>query len=228
MAHNHILTCTQKKTTVLLLVWDRRAQTAVCLLWAETGRQTKGVFIHVFQWDNISVLSIIYDSRSRSRTELSWIELLSWIKLNWIHRNWNGTKKTDNERVTGATERGTAAHLCVSASHRRTQMLGQRRQKERRGKISPPPVIFPQTQRAFDSFVWTHTFMSNCCFSFLVYPTRRTCIMQDRQRIWHRYSSKTTLNSRSQGQLFPLHAEQQARAWGPTSVILSRWRSTWP
>lgn len=130
--------------------------------------------------------------------------------------------------MRGDTERETTAHLCVSASLCRTQTRGQAREKERRGKISPPPDIFPQTQRAFDSFVWTHTLMSNCCFSFLACPTRRTCIMQDRQRIWHRYSSETTLNSSAQGQRFPLHAERQARACGPTSVILSLWRSTQP
>lgn len=119
--------------------------------------------------------------------------------------------------------------ICVSRPpHRRTQTPGSAQTEREKGEdLSPPPVIFPQTQRAFDSFVWTHTFMSNCCFSFLVYPTRRTCIMQDRQRIWHRYSSKTTLNSPAQGQRFPLHAEQQARAAGP-SVILSQWRSTQP
>lgn len=77
------------------------------------------------------------------------------------------------------------------------------REREKGGDFSLPPVIVLQTQRPFDSFVWTHTFMSNCCISFLVYPTRRTRIKQDRQRIWHRHSSETTLNSSAQGQRLP-------------------------
>lgn len=37
-------------------------------------------------------------------------------------------------------------------------------------RTTPPTVTVPLTQRAFDSFVWTHTLASNRCFSFLVYP----------------------------------------------------------
>lgn len=132
-----------------------------------------------------------------------------------MEMNWSGSKREimeqwgERQRERGR-EREIRAHLCVSASHRRTQTRGQSTEKGRKGEgcVCPPPprVIFPQTQHAFYSFVWTHTFTSNCCFSFLVCPTRRTCIMQDKQRIWRGYYSETTLNSCAPGQRFLLHA----------------------
>lgn len=130
-----------------------------------------------------------------------------------MEMNWSGSKREimeqwgERQRERGR-EREIRAHLCVSASHRRTQTRGQSTEKGRKGEgcVPPPRVIFPQTQHAFYSFVWTHTFTSNCCFSFLVCPTRRTCIMQDKQRIWRGYYSETTLNSCAPGQRFLLHA----------------------
>lgn len=113
---------------------------------------------------------------------------------------------SDKERER---ERDHSPSVCLGLTPQDSNAGSAQREREKRGRISPPPVILPQTQRAFDSFVWTHTFMSNCCFSFLVYPTRRACIMQDRQRIWHRYFSETTLNGPAQGRRSPSHAEQR-------------------
>lgn len=133
--------------------------------------------------------------------------------MNWELKK---KKRADNERVRGPTrKRDCSPSVCLGLAPQDSNAGSAQREREKGEDLFPPPVIFPQTQRPFDSFVWTHTFMSNCCFSFLVYPTRRTCIMQDRLRIWHRYSSETTLNNCA-GPAFPIACRgQQARACGP-------------